>query len=193
MTFNIRLALLGSAILLVLPVTYATAAESGFYLGGSIGSAAVEANVDDGGIVLPDPPPVFDEDDFGWKVFAGYNFALGEVFALGLEGGYTDLGKPSGDVLSIPISVAPTALNLYGTAGVDLGPINLFAKYGVVNWDVDAVIDGIGFSDDGSDPAYGVGLRFNLGSLEIRGEYEIFDVSDVEDVTMLSVGLAYRF
>ena len=193
MTFKIRLALLGSALLLVLPVTYATAAESGFYLGGSIGSAAVEANFDDGGMVLPDPAPVFDEDDFGWKVFAGYNFALGEVFTLGVEGGYTDLGKPSADVLSIPVSFSPTALNLYGTAGVDLGPINLFAKYGVVNWDVDGVIDGIGFSDDGSDPAYGVGLRFNLGSLEIRGEYEIFDVSDVEDVTMLSVGLAYRF
>jgi hypothetical protein len=36
-------------------------------------------------------------------------------------------------------------------------------------------------------------LRFNLGSVEIRGEYEIYDISDVEDVTMLSVGLAYRF
>ena len=37
MTFNIRLALLGSAILLVLPVSYAKAVESGFYLGGSVG------------------------------------------------------------------------------------------------------------------------------------------------------------
>lgn len=187
----IRLALLGSAILLVVPVTYANAAESGFYLGGSIGTAAVEANVDDGS--LPQPPPVFDEDDFGWKVFAGYNFALGEVFALGLEGGYTDLGKPSANILSVPISVNPTALSLYGTAGFDIGPVGVFAKYGVVSWDVDAVIDGVRFSDDGSDPAYGVGLRFNLGSVEIRGEYEIFDISDAEDVTLLSVGLAYRF
>jgi outer membrane immunogenic protein len=192
MKSKIQLALIGSAVILVMPFTYASAAESGFYLGGSIGSAAVEANID-GGVGLPDPAPVFDEDDFGWKVFAGYNFALAEVFTLGLEGGYTDLGKPSADVLSIPVSVNPTALNMYGTVGFDIGPVGVFAKYGVVNWDVEAVIDDIRVSDDGSDPAYGIGLRFNLGSVEIRGEYEIFDVSDVEDVTMLSVGLAYRF
>lgn len=193
MNIRSRLALIGSAIFLVMPVTYANAAESGFYLGGSIGSAAVEANIDDGGVVLPPPPPVFDEDDFGWKVFAGYNFALGEVFTLGLEGGFTDLGKPAADIAAIPISIDPTALNLWGTAGVDIGPINIYGKYGVVSWDVDAIIDDIRVSDDGSDPAYGVGLRFNLGSVEIRGEYEIYDISDVEDVTMLSVGLAYRF
>lgn len=193
MQFKNQLALLGSVIFLVMPMTYANAADSGFYVGGSIGSAAVEANIDDGGIVLPQPPPVFDEDDFGWKAFAGYDFALGEVFSLGLEGGYTDLGKPSTDIVGIPISVDPTALNFYGTAGLDFGPIGVFAKYGVVKWDVDAAIAGIGVSDDGSDPAYGVGLRFNLGSVEIRGEYEIFDISDAEDVTMLSVGLAYRF
>ena len=193
MDIKSRLALVGSAIFLVMPVTYASAAESGFYLGGSVGSAAVEANIDDGGVVLPQPPPVFDEDDFGWKVFAGYNFALGEVFTLGLEGGYTDLGKPSADIVLIPISVDPTALNLWGTAGFDIGPVGVYAKYGVVSWDVEAVIDDIRVSDDGSDPAYGVGLRFNLGSVEIRGEYEIYDISDVEDVTMLSVGLAYRF
>jgi hypothetical protein len=188
-----RLALVSSAIFLVIPVTYATAAESGFYVGGSIGSAAVEANIDDGGVVLPQPPPVFDEDDFGWKAFAGYNFALGEVFTLGIEGGYNDLGKPSADILSVPISIDPTALTFYGTAGFDVGPIGFFAKYGVVDWDVDAFIDDVRFSDDGSDPAYGVGIRANLGSWEFRGEYEIFDVSDVEDVTMLSIGFAYRF
>ena len=193
MNIKTRLALFSSAIFLVVPATYANAAESGFYLGGSIGTAAVEANIDDGGVVLPQPPPVFDEDDFGWKVFGGYNFALGEVFTLGLEGGYTDLGKPSAEILTVPISVDPTALTFYGTAGFDIGPVGVFAKYGMVNWDVEAVIDDIRVSDDGSDPAYGVGLRFNLGSVEIRGEYEIYDISDVEDVTMLSVGLAYRF
>jgi hypothetical protein len=38
-----------------------------------------------------------------------------------------------------------------------------------------------------------VGLRFNLGSFEIRGEYEIFDISDAEDVTLLSAGIVVRF
>jgi len=185
-------ALLAGAILLAFASIDAGAAENGFYLGGSIGSSAVEANISDG-IVLPDPAPVFDENDFGWKVLAGYDFALGPVFSLGVEGGYVDLGSPSADVLTVPISLDPTGFNLYGTAGLELGPVGVFAKYGFVDWEVQGSIGGIRFDDDGNDPAYGVGVRFNLGSLEIRGEYEIFDISDTEDVTMLSAGLVVRF
>jgi outer membrane immunogenic protein len=116
-----------------------------------------------------------------------------DTFSLGIEGGYVDLGSPSADVLTVPISLDPTGLNLYGTAGVDIGPVGLFAKYGFVDWEVDGSIGGIDFDDDGNDPAYGVGVRFNLGSIEIRGEYEIFDISDAEDVTLLSAGIVVRF
>ena len=183
MTIQTRFALLAGAAIITLTAINADAAESGFFMGGSIGTAAVEANVNDG-IVLPDPAPVFDEDDFGWKFLAGYDFALSDAFSLGVEGGYVDLGSPSADVLTVPVSLDPTGLTLYGTAGVDIGPVGLFAKYGFVDWEVEGSIGGINFDDDGNDPAYGVGVRFNLGSLEIRGEYEIFDISDVEDVTM---------
>lgn len=192
MTVQTRFAPLAGAALLTLVAISADAAKSGFFMGGSIGTAAVEANVNDG-IVLPDPAPVFDENDFGWKFLAGYDFALSEAFSLGIEGGYVDLGSPSADVLTIPISLDPTGLSLYGTAGVDIGPVGLFAKYGVVDWEVEGSIAGIDFDDDGNDPAYGVGVRFNIGSVEIRGEYEIFDISDVEDVTLLSAGVVIRF
>ena len=191
MTNHTGIALLAGAALLTLNAIDADAAESGFFMGGSIGSAAVEANVNDG-IVLPDPAPVFDENDFGWKFLAGYDFALSESFSLGVEGGYVDLGSPSTDVLTVPISLDPTGLTLYGTAGVDIGPVGLFAKYGFVDWEVEGSLGGINFKDDGNDPAYGVGVRFNLGSVEIRGEYEIFDISDVEDVTLLSAGIVGR-
>ena len=192
MTIQTRFALLAGAAFITLTAINADAAESGFFMGGSIGTAAVEANVNDG-IVLPDPAPVFDENDFGWKFLAGYDFALSDAFSLGVEGGYVDLGNPSADVLTIPVSLDPTGLTLYGTAGVDIGPVGLFAKYGFVDWEVDGNIGGIDFKDDGNDPAYGVGVRFNLGSVEIRGEYEIFDISDVEDVTLLSAGIVVRF
>ena len=191
MEISIRTALAASALLLLFASINAHSAESGFYVGGSVGSAAVEANIDDP--VLPDPPPVFDEDDLGWKVFAGYNFALGEVFSLGVEGGYNDLGDPSTEIVNIPIGLDPTAWTVYGTAGLDFGPLAVFGKYGLIDWDVDAFIDDFPFSDDGSDPAYGFGIKANLGSWELRAEYEIFDISDVEDVTLLSLGFAYRF
>ena len=192
MSIQPRSAALAGAVLFTLGAINADAAESGFFMGGSIGTAAVEANVNDG-IVLPDPAPIFDENDFGWKFLAGYDFALSDTFSLGIEGGYVDLGSPSADVVTVPVSLDPTGLNLYGTAGVDIGPVGLFAKYGFVDWEVDGNIGGIDFKDDGNDPAYGLGVRFNLGSVEIRGEYEIFDISDVEDVTLLSAGIVVRF
>jgi outer membrane immunogenic protein len=192
MNIHSRNALIAGAAFFSLTAIDANAAESGFFMGGSIGTAAVEANFNDG-VSLPDPAPIFDEDDFGWKFLAGYDFALGDAFSLGIEGGYVDLGSPSADVLTIPVNLDPTGLNLYGTAGIDIGPVGLFAKYGFVDWEVEGSIDGIGFDDDGNDPAYGLGVRFNLGSLEFRGEYEIFDISDAEDVTMLSAGIVLRF
>ncbi|MDH3586725.1 MAG: porin family protein, partial [Gammaproteobacteria bacterium] len=156
MTIQTRIALLAGAALFTLNSINADAAESGFFMGGSVGTAAVEANVNDG-IILPDPAPVFDEDDFGWKFLAGYDFALSDAFSLGIEGGYVDLGSPAADVLTVPISLDPTGLNLYGTAGVDIGPVGLFAKYGFIDWEVEGSIGGIDFDDDGNDPAYGVG------------------------------------
>ena len=63
-------------------------------------------------------------------------------------------------------------------------------------WDADLVLDD-GFevlreSDDGSDLGYGLGLSFGLGPLEVRGEYELYDIEDA-DVSMISVGFTYLF
>ena len=59
--------------------------------------------------------------------------------------------------------------------------------------DADIRIDDLKGSEDGSDPAYGAGLRFTLGSVEVRGEYEVFEIEDAEDAYMASLGLVWRF
>jgi hypothetical protein len=41
--------------------------------------------------------------------------------------------------------------------------------------------------------AYGVGVQFRLLSLGVRAEYEVFDVDNVEDLNMLSIGVTYTF
>jgi hypothetical protein len=70
----------------------------------------------------------------------------------------------------------------------------VFVKAGMASWDADLALDGISLgSDDGSDPAYGAGLRFMLGSLELRAEYEMIDIEDIDDVYMASAGFAWRF
>ncbi len=192
---------LTSALAAVILLPGAAAAESGFYVGGGIGSAAVDANLD---VQLPSLPD-FDESDTGYKLFAGYNWQLSN-FALGIEGGYSNFGKPSANIEGIGLQVEPTGVNLWGIAALGLGPVDLYGKAGYLMWDADAVVDGSVSTDDGSDavvdgsvstddgsdPGFGVGLRFNAGKLQLRGEYEVFDI-DGADLSMLSVGLAYRF
>ena len=158
------------------------------YIGGSLGQSAVAVEVSDQIQTF-----AFDEEDFAWKAFVGYEFPL-PLLSLGIEAGYVDFGAPSGDVLGSQLEVDVDGFSAFGMLGVDIGPVGVFAKYGVISWDASVSVDGVGVgSDDGSDPAYGVGAKIGLGSLDIRAEYEIFDVEDSDDVTMLSVGLAWSF
>lgn len=189
-TYSRRGAALLASILLASAPLGSALADSGFYLGGSVGSATVQADVS-----LPILPvnEKFDENDTGFKIFGGYNFGLLPVFDLGVEAAYTDLGNPSGTVLGEPVSIDTKAFTAFGLASVGLGPIDLFGKVGFVNWESDASVSGITFEDDGSDAAYGLGLRFGLGPVSVRGEYEIFDISDIEDVYMVSVGVSWMF
>jgi hypothetical protein len=177
------------AALIAVPLSFAQAGETGGYIGGSVGSAAIDAVIDDS---IPGAP-AFDENDFAWKIFAGYNFGLTPVFDLGIEAGYVDMGSPSGDILGIPVELDPTGWNIFGVVGFDIGPVGLFGKVGYLYWDVEGVIGDVSDSTDGSDVGYGLGARFNLGSLEIRGEYELYDIEDADDVSMWTLGLAYHF
>ena len=160
------------------------AADSGFYLGGSVGNAGVDVEIDP---LLPK----FDETDTAYKLFAGFDWQLTSL-SLGIEGAYNNFGEPSADFEGVSVAVEPTGFTVFGVAAIGLGPVDLFGKVGYLMWDADAIVDGEVLADDGSDAGYGVGLRFNLGSLEIRGEYELFEV-DEADLSMVSVGLAYRF
>jgi len=158
------------------------------YLGASIGQSGVELDAGD-----PIQPLIFDEEDFAWKAYGGFTFDVA-VVELGIEGGYVDLGGPSGDVLGSQVEVDADGFDVFGVLGVDVGPLGVFAKAGMIAWDASISVDGFDAgSDDGTDPAYGVGARFGLGSLELRVEYEIFDIEDAEDVTLLSAGLVWRF
>lgn len=167
----------------------AAVADSGPYFGGSVGNTTLEANISD-----PDLGDfTFDESDFSWKLFGGYTFDLG-VIDLGVEAGYVDLGGPSVAFLGDEFGLDLTAWDAFAVAGFDLGPIGVFAKLGMISWDAEVSFAGVDLgSEDGSDTAYGVGAAFNLGSFQIRAEYEIFDISDVEDLTMLSAGFVFTF
>lgn len=164
-------------------------ADSGFYIGGGVGGATLEADFGDTGI--PGFPSDLDEDDTAIKLFAGYTFDLPTI-DLAVEAGYVDLGEPDIDVLGVDVKLNPTGINLWGIAAVETGPVDLFAKLGYIAWDVDISAQGASDAIDGSDLAYGLGLSFGLGAIKVRGEYEVYDLEDA-DVSMISLGLVYQF
>jgi hypothetical protein len=64
---------------------------------------------------------------------------------------------------------------------------------GMIRWNADTTLDGATSSDSGTDPAYGIGARFQLFSFSVRAEYELFDVEGLKDLSMFSVSALYTF
>lgn len=153
-----------------LPTTAIAGSESGLYIGLGAGDTSLEG----GG---------FDVDDSGYKVFGGYNFGLVPLVDIAVEASYVDFGELG--VLDV------TGVSAFGLVGASFGPFGLFAKAGVLDWEVEsnfAAIDG----ESGTDSAYGVGARFSIGSFAVRAEYEVFDLDDV-DLDMVSISGVYTF
>jgi hypothetical protein len=158
--------------------------DSGFYIGAGVGQASV-GDIDGGegfGSVS------FDGDDTGYKAIVGYNFGIIPLVDLGIEAEYVDFGEPDDG----PVKVDANAIAAFGLVGVNLGPVGIFAKAGMFSWDADAT-DGVdSYSDDGTDPAYGAGVRFQIASFQIRAEYEYFD-ADPASLDLISASLLYTF
>jgi hypothetical protein len=172
-------ALAASCSLLSLP---ALSADNGIYLGASVGQSNVQYDDNIGGQDFN-----FDASATGFKAIAGWRF----FDWLAVEANYVDLG--SGDDNGIETDVNGVSLSAVGF--VPVGPVDLFARVGAVNWnaDFDAPNLGVSESDDGTDLTYGVGAQFRVWSLSIRGEYEIFDISDADTVDMFSIGVTWTF
>ena len=167
----------------------AARADGGWYVGASTGLAAVEFDVADGegGVVG------FDDDETAWKLYGGYIVDL-PLVDLGVEGGYVDFGSPSAGFPGFRAEADPTGVNLWGVAGVDVGPIGFFGKLGAIAWDLDGRTTGIvnqSFDDSGTDLGLGIGAKFMLLSLEFRAEYEHYEIED--GIDMVSVGVNWVF
>ncbi len=163
-------------------------AESGPYVGIGLGVSSLQAD-------LPDQSDFvdFDENEFAWKAFAGFNIDVPFVdFAV--EAGYVNLGSPSVDVLGSEFAVDSSGWNAFAVGAVDVGPFAVFAKLGAVAWDVDLTADGIDLgSDDGTDLAFGIGARVGIGPVQVRGEAEFFQIDVIDDSYLLSASLVWQF
>jgi OOP family OmpA-OmpF porin len=191
----------------------ATAAEPGWYVGGSIG--AVEADLDNNGIAarmsaigLPNSRLDTSSNDTGFKVFGG--FQVNNILAV--EGGYFDLGEFGYKAFGRPGTVY-TADNTLRGVNVDLlGSIALtervstFGRFGVTYFKTKDSYRGFGAvivspfsdSDRGVGHKYGVGLQYDFNTnvaLRLEAERYNFDDAMLRDsnVAMYSLGVVYRF
>jgi outer membrane immunogenic protein len=189
-----RKALTFSLLVLLLPLGIARAADSGVFIGGSVGQATLDlpaiAGLD------------LDDGNTAWKLILGYVFEFGPI-NLGVEGGYVDLGGPSLGDSRASADIESSGFGGFGVAGIEIGPIDLFAKVGAISWDVEARISGSAIDDailvngshSGTDVAVGVGAGFNLNTVGIRAEYERYeiDIPGSDSIDMWSLGVVYRF
>jgi len=166
--------------------TAAEAADNGIYLGAGVGRSQVKSD-DIEGIRNLD----FDGSDLGWKVIAG----IRPLDWLGFEANYVDFGEPDDTVAGVKLRTEGHAVSGYAVGFFALGPVDLYGKLGAVRWDSELKHPELGklLDADGTDLAYGVGVQFRLLSLGVRAEYEIFDVDDLDDANMVTVGVTYTF
>lgn len=180
----------GIALLSLLPCLAYAGGESGLFIGGGVGQATLEADATDpsGGANFD-----FEGDDTGYKIILGYNFGVIPLLDLAVEGSYVDFGNIDGTSAGRTATTELTGYDVFGLVGANFGPFGVFGKAGMINWDSDAVLGGTSRSDSGTDPAYGVGVRFQLFSITLRGEYELFDLDNTGDLSMYSISALFTF
>jgi hypothetical protein len=154
------------------------AADNGIYLGGSIGQTGVQIDDID-----------YDADSTSYKLIAGWRF----LDWLAVEGNYVDFGSGDDSVDGTRVEADVNGVSLSAVGFLPIGPVDLFARVGAVDWSADLSAEGFDRdSEDGTDLTYGVGAQFRVWSLSIRAEYEVFDIEDA-DVDMLSLGVTWTF
>jgi len=161
---------------LAMLATTSASADTGFYLGGSLGNASYDGTA-------PDTVFSIDDNDTAYKLYGGFRV----LSLLAIEGGYVNFGKMSGAAGSLELD----GWDIFGVANLPLGPVNVFAKLGGIAWQSD--FSGLTSADTSDfDLAYGLGAAFRLGSFGVRAEYELFDTGN-DYTNMLSVGAEYNF
>ncbi len=165
------------------PATSALAADNGIYIGGSVGQANIKERDDFTGLQL-------DGDDTGFKAIVG----IRPLDFLGFELNYVDLGRSKDTVAGVDLTADAKGIDAFAVGFLGLPFMDLFAKAGVISWDAKVSARGLGsLSDDGQDFAWGLGAQVHFGSAALRAEYEKFDIGDIDDVNLISVGFTWTF
>lgn len=151
---------------------------AGPYVGASVGNAQI-------GLQDPDIQGLnidIRDNDIGYKIYGGFDFILG-----GVEAGYIDFGSIGNDGSNIELK----GFDAFGVLSMGIGPVEVFGKIGGFVWETNIHNVRGSYEESGFDPAFGAGASFSLGGLGVRAEYEYFNITDFDRVSMLSVGATF--
>jgi OOP family OmpA-OmpF porin len=178
---------------LLLAATSALAQEDdnndGFYLGAGVGEFSTEIDeISD----VDDVDLDFDTDEDATKIYAGWRF---NRFVAAQVDQY-DFSDSTLAVNLLPVSTETegTAASIVGTLPV--GPVELFARAGIIWYDVSVNLDGDNVIDEsGNDNVLAAGIGFTLAKrLNIKLEYEEIQLDDaVDDADAVWLSANWRF
>lgn len=175
-----------AAALALLFTSNATLADSGFYLGASVGSAELDDSF--GGLEI-------DDTNTAYRLVGGWRF--NNYFAV--EAGWQDFGDFEQtltlDGQQLDISLGADGYTLGVTGSYPLGSrFELYGRAGAFFWDGEAEINAVGQSDPGdTNPYLGAGLGFALTeAFLVTGDFTRFDLEDTES-DVWSIGFQFRF
>jgi len=183
--------MIGAAFLLASGTAFAQDRDNteGLYIGGGYGSfSATIDNLDD----VADAVSDFDEDEGSSKYFVGYRFNK----FLSLQADLYDLGDSATTLRGQPISSKTEAYGASAVGTLPIGFVELFARAGVIFYDLEVTTPNISDRIDQSDNdlVYSVGVGFTfVHRFNLQLEYEVLDISEFDDADAYWLNASWRF
>jgi len=166
--------------------------DSGLYLGGGVGEFNVDIDdVDD----VPETIDDYESDDTAWKAFIGWRMNKNLAF----EAAYVNLGSPEDTIApDTTLEVETDGFAPYIVGTLPFAAFELFAKAGYLIYDTEARVTSplgsVVVEDSGDEFTWSAGVGLTLAdTFNLRLEYEMFDVQQVDDANALWLTGAFRF
>jgi len=158
----------------------AFAADNGFYLG--LASSDVSSNYGAASFSSSGA-----DDDRGLKAIVGFR----PLDGFAIEANYVDMGETRAVYPSTTLSIDSDALSVSAVGLIALPLVDLYGRLGMAHWESKTEFLGTR-KESGTDPTYGAGAQFRVGSFALRFEYERFEIED-DSSDLVSVGFTYTF
>lgn len=157
------------------------------YIGASIGNTWQSATLD--AEEVAGEVSEISENSTGYKIFGG--FQSEGIF--GVEGGYRDLGEIKSTIEGHEFKTSSSGWDIQALGHLKLSIVDLFAKAGAFFWSTDAAYDTFSGDESGTDFIWGLGAGVSLGAIGVRLEWESMEASELDNLSMLSLGATLGF